>query len=186
MRVAIICKRNFCPVNYIKWLKLAGIEPIFVFRIADLDKLNTVDGILFSGGGDIKPYFFGKKNIGSDFDVYRDVLELLAFKQNRNKAMLGICRGAQTINVFCGGSVKDIDSSHFNVFHFLGKEKVFSLHRQAIDVLAPEFCIKQKMGNVIEEAIGKNKILVQFHPERTRNGRILFLFKHLLKTQSIQ
>ena len=100
--------------------------------------------------------------------------------------MLGICRGAQTINVFCGGSVKDIDHSHFNVFHFFGREKVFSLHRQAIDILAPEFCIKHKIGDVIEEAHSKNKILVQFHPERTKNIRILFLFKHLLKLQNIE
>lgn len=186
MRVAIICKKYSCPINYIRWLKLAGIEPTVVFKFSDLIKLAHVDGILFSGGGDVKPYFFGKKNVGNDFDLYRDILELLAFKQNKNKAMLGICRGAQTINVFCGGSVKDIDNTHFNVFHFFKKEKVFSLHRQAIDELAPEFCIKQKIGSVIEEAHGKNKLLVQFHPERTNNGRILFLFKHLLKTQSIQ
>lgn len=186
MRVAIICKKYSYPVNYINWLKLAGIEPIVVFKLSNLDKLSTADGILFSGGGDIKPYFFGKKNIGNDFDLYRDILELLAFKQNKDKVMLGICRGAQTINVFCGGTVKDIDSSHFKVFHFLGKEKVFSFHHQAIDVLAPEFCIKHNIGNIIEEAHGKNKILVQFHPEKTCNARILFLFKHFLKIQDIE
>lgn len=186
MRVAIICKKYSCPVNYIRWLKLAGIEPIVVFKLSDLTKLSLADGIVFSGGGDVKPYFFGKKNIGNDFDLYRDILELLAFKQNKDKAMLGICRGAQAINVFCGGTIKDIDNSHFKVFHFLGNEKVFSVHHQAIDKLAPEFCIKYKIGYVIEEAYGKNKILVQFHPERTRNNRILFLFKHLLKKQRIQ
>ena len=181
MRVDVICKRNCCPVNYIRWLKVAGIEPIVISRFSDIKKAIACDGLLFPGGGDVKPYFFGKTGIGNDFDLYRDALELVLFKQNTDKAILGICRGAQSINVFCGGTVKDIGEAHFNVFHtFEGtSEKVFSLHRQAIDSLADGFTVIKKIGDVIEEAHDSRKILVQFHPERTRNSRVLFLFKHL-------
>jgi putative glutamine amidotransferase len=70
---------------------------------------NRLDGILFSGGGDIA---FGKSNsanhpriTGEDSD--RDSIELLLMEllKEDSKPFLGICRGIQVITVGTGGSL---------------------------------------------------------------------------------
>ncbi len=70
--------------------------------------LESMDGLLLTGGGDIDPARYGKANEGSrDVDVARDALEARAWAAaaERGLPVLGICRGLQAINVFAGGSL---------------------------------------------------------------------------------
>ena len=72
-----------------------------------------IDGILFSGGGDISPHLF-------DEDPIRELLTFLTIRDDTEMALmkvalqlrlpvLGICRGCQIINVSLGGSlIQDI------------------------------------------------------------------------------
>lgn len=77
------------------------------------DILDALDGIIFSGGGDIDPkYWNEEKHPAADgFDDERDAFELSAVPKvvKRDMPMLGICRGIQTINVALGGAlIQDI------------------------------------------------------------------------------
>ena len=148
VKVAIVSSKTVFPVNYIKWIKHTGLEPVVVTRFCHIHKLKNVDGIIFSGGGDIKHWFYSDKKIGNGKDVYRDILEYFIFKSYSFLPMLGICRGAQILNVFYGGSLKDLNNAHMHngekdVFHLI-KHKNFtrevnSRHHQAIDKLAKGF-----------------------------------------------
>ncbi len=72
------------------------------------------DGFLFCGGGDIDPSYYGEEKSAclSNICSLRDELEFKMFKRiyRSKKPMLGICRGAQVMNVFLGGSLwQDIE-----------------------------------------------------------------------------
>jgi len=68
-----------------------------------------LDGILFSGGGDISlDYFEGESHPRiDDVDPLRDSVELDLFHAvvADGKPFLGICRGIQTVNVGLGGTL---------------------------------------------------------------------------------
>ena len=74
-----------------------------------LDLYSRLDGILFSGGGDISlEYFDGSPHprIGG-VDPMRDSTELALMRGavEQGKPLLGICRGAQMMNVALGGTL---------------------------------------------------------------------------------
>ena len=79
--------------------------------------LPRLDGLLFTGGGDVHPKHYGGKNhpLVDGVDQERDELELslaqaLVFQKI---PFLGICRGLQVINVALGGTIyEDILSIH--------------------------------------------------------------------------
>jgi putative glutamine amidotransferase len=71
--------------------------------------LDQLDGILFTGGGDIHPEIYGgvQHPRVDTVDEDRDRVELELFKETRRarKPFLGICRGIQLINVASGGTL---------------------------------------------------------------------------------
>jgi putative glutamine amidotransferase len=72
--------------------------------------LPRVDGLLFSGGGDIDPNFYHETpqmDILTDLEVERDRLEikLMQLATQSHKPFLAICRGIQVMNVAHGGSL---------------------------------------------------------------------------------
>lgn len=68
-----------------------------------------VDGLLFSGGGDINPLLFGEEPIWENGEIspLRDSYELALCKEalERDIPILGICRGMQIMNIAAGGSI---------------------------------------------------------------------------------
>jgi len=93
-----------------------GIPVIIPSAIEDVGSLfDTLDGIVFSGGGDLDPSLFGAdRHPETDgIDAERDAFELAAAREAvaRDIPTLGICRGIQVINVALGGTLfQDIDS----------------------------------------------------------------------------
>jgi len=79
-----------------------------------------VDAVLLPGGADVHPRFYGTA-AGDHLkrtDEARDELEIsmVAAARRRGIPVLGICRGLQTINVACGGTLyQDIDSEQAGV-----------------------------------------------------------------------
>ena len=76
----------------------------------DIDELiSRLDGLIVTGGSDVNPARYGHELSPSHegFDDARDEWEetLLRAAFAQKKPVLGICRGAQIINVHCGGSL---------------------------------------------------------------------------------
>lgn len=79
-------------------------------------ELNSIRGLLLTGGVDIDPQLYGEKNEGLSIGVnrQRDDLELQALRYclDRGLPVLAICRGFQLVNVAIGGAlIQDIRSS---------------------------------------------------------------------------
>ncbi|GAC1328136.1 MAG: gamma-glutamyl-gamma-aminobutyrate hydrolase family protein [Candidatus Dormibacteria bacterium] len=74
-----------------------------------VDLLARVDALLLPGGADVHPRFYGMtagEHLGRT-DEARDEMELslVTAARRRGIPVLGICRGLQTINVACGGTL---------------------------------------------------------------------------------
>jgi len=98
---------------YVKTIVRAGGVPVLIpadLKQADAEVLIArLDGLLFSGGGDILPERYGGEphpKVGST-DGERDELEINLVKLAVEKGLpfLGICRGIQVINVALGGTL---------------------------------------------------------------------------------
>jgi putative glutamine amidotransferase len=80
--------------------------------------LDRIDGLLFSGGGDVDPARYGDASVHENtygIDELRDQFELELFigALNRDMPVLCICRGIQIANVALGGTlIQDIAGQH--------------------------------------------------------------------------
>jgi putative glutamine amidotransferase len=79
--------------------------------------LSSLDGVLFTGGGDVAPERYGSqphpKVDGVDLDRDRVEIQLLQDALQKELPFLGICRGLQVINVATGGSLyEDLVDQH--------------------------------------------------------------------------
>jgi putative glutamine amidotransferase len=98
---------------YVKAVSRAGATPLLIpLGLPDAAYralLDHLDGILFSGGGDVQPERYGGQPhpLVSEMDPDRDRVEisLLQDSLQSGKPFLGICRGLQLINVAMGGSL---------------------------------------------------------------------------------
>lgn len=98
--------------NYSEALVRCGMLPLMTASLAPEladELLDGVDGVLFSGGGDMDPALFDQAphlQLGS-VDPDRDAFELALYHaaRARHLPVLGICRGIQVIVVAEGGSL---------------------------------------------------------------------------------
>ena len=79
--------------------------------------LDTVQGVLLTGGHDVDPEMYGEKRMpecGTPCGE-RDLMESEVLKQalDRDIPVLGICRGIQFLNAYLGGTLyQDLPSQH--------------------------------------------------------------------------
>ena len=138
--------------------------------------------------------FFSRKNRGDGLDKNRDVLEfnLLEDAEKSNLPILGICRGAQLINIYFKGTLfKDINQFYTEkvnvrslfpvkevdivpgskLAHIVCAEKILvnALHRQAVNKPGNNIKIVGREPNQVVQAIESTVhdfiIGVQWHPE---------------------
>ena len=98
---------------YVEALSQAGVCPVLIpnqmpEQAVD-DLLAGLDGVLFTGGGDIATDFYQAEQHTKVYGVERDrdqlELQLLERVVQDGKPFMGICRGLQLINVGLGGSL---------------------------------------------------------------------------------
>jgi gamma-glutamyl-gamma-aminobutyrate hydrolase PuuD len=101
----------FTPLAYVRSVEHAGGRPLLVPPSDDAidETLDVLDGIVFSGGGDLDPETYGAEPHAETGDVYpeRDSaeLKLLQAALARDMPVLAVCRGSQILNVARGGDL---------------------------------------------------------------------------------
>lgn len=176
--------------TYMRAISHAGGIPIILPLEASTEDLKqltaALDGFLFTGGPDIYPFYFGEETLAAcgDISPARDKmeLELLSLVMETGKPILGICRGAQLINVGLGGDIyqdlpsqfkEDFPIAHQQPFYYtspshkvtvMDKTKlkeivkdselpVNSMHHQAIRNAAPGLTVSAYAANHLVEAV---------------------------------
>jgi gamma-glutamyl-gamma-aminobutyrate hydrolase PuuD len=73
------------------------------------DLIGGLDGVILQGGADVAPETYGEKPLKKEWsgDAVRDRYEMALVREclHQNKPILGICRGAQLLNVAFGGTL---------------------------------------------------------------------------------
>ena len=112
---------NMSP-DFIRALNSLGAVAITLPSITDDDELlrdalALCDGIIFTGGPDVRPSLFGEDIIPScgAINDERDAFEIKLYKMAMaaDKSILGVCRGVQVMNIAEGGNIyQDIYSQN--------------------------------------------------------------------------
>jgi putative glutamine amidotransferase len=171
------------------------------------DYAQALDGLVLQGGADISPLAYGEEPQQPEWagDPMRDRYEIELVREFRQagKAVLGICRGAQLINVALGGSLHQDIPAHRSddydqhahevrlepgsglarlygrVYGDLGPRRVVSIHHQAINRLGRDLQVEARSvpDGLVEAIRGTGTAYlcaVQWHPE-FHGGRSGFL-----------
>lgn len=193
----------YLPAEYGDAVRRAGGIPVLIppgeKRWREL--LDHLDGCILSGGGDLDPALYGGQPHPSIYmvDPERDELEVTLARAlfERDLPVLGICRGAQVLNIARGGTLIEHlpDEVGESVLHRLPprepgphpvtiepgsrlasileevETECASWHHQAIRELAPGFRVTARAADGTLEAFEDPEhpwlVAVQWHPELT-------------------
>lgn len=205
MAPRILLSASLKPQPYIDMVIAAGGEPSSIY-CPDLD--TSYDGLIVCGGPDVDPALYREEVNGSVGIVpQRDQAEMALIEGyvKAGKPILGVCRGAQILNVYFGGTlhqhlsnaeihtpgVPEVYIPHSahaeqgSVLHALyGSDfSINSHHHQAVKDLGSGLWITAWCDQVVEAFQHTSLPIwaVQFHPERmtgpdTVSGLPLFQF----------
>ena len=127
--------------GYYKSVLKAGGVPVIIPPLADTDAiintLESIDGLILSGGGDYDPRYADEEpdpKLG-DINEERDLPELFITRlaYNRQIPMLGICRGIQTLAMALGGRVKQDITDIATINHSQKEERNIATHNVIIE-----------------------------------------------------
>lgn len=180
-------------------LAAAGGLPVELARDADVDDLlDRLDGLVVTGGADLDPATYGampEPGIGA-VEPGRDAWEhaLVDAALARHVPILGICRGAQLLNVHCGGTLRQDLAGDFGTTHarwdppraerchlvvitpgtlaaqlYGSSALVNSLHHQAVDRVGEGLAVTGRTDDGVIEILEwpdrPEVFAVQWHPE---------------------
>jgi len=192
------------PTPYVESVARAGGIPVILPPMAanPLTLLESLDGIIFSGGADLHPRHYSGDAAHPEVqtpDEARDDFELaLMAAVLRAPAMpfLGICRGAQVLNVAMGGSLHEHLRDHLDedmhrpdgggwtshdvriapqshLARHMGALDVHTVsgHHQALAKVADGLDVVARSADGVVEAVEIAshpwRLAVQWHPERS-------------------
>jgi putative glutamine amidotransferase len=182
-------------MTYLRAIEAAGGMPVVLPPLGDADALlDRLDGICLSGGPDLDPDAYGAVDrhaeLGPtepDLDTFE--LALARAADERGTPLLGICRGAQALNVARGGTLHQhlpghrqtepatatthgvhvVEGSRLATLVGVRPLRVNSFHHQAIAVLGAGLrAVAHAADGTIEavEAPGSRFVVaVQWHAE---------------------
>jgi putative glutamine amidotransferase len=87
--------------------------------------VETIDGLLLSGGDDVDPASYGEELTATkrhDGSVDRFEIALIEAARNQGKPILAICRGLQILNVALGGSLRQEVNGESDAHPGIGKD----------------------------------------------------------------
>lgn len=155
--------------TYIQAVIRAGGIPVILptGTEANIERfIQTFDGFIFTGGGDVDPTLFGEEphvDLG-DIEPARDQFEIPFAKAvlASNKPLLGICRGMQVLNVACKGTLyQDI---------YAQRKETTIQHSQKAPIDYASHFVALTKGSLIEKVIGDEKIKVNsFHHQAVKD-----------------
>lgn len=208
---SVLGTHRACVVGepYLSALRLAGGIPLIAWAgtggAAEL--LEVADAVLLLGGGDVDPARFGSDASGEAIDPDRDEfeVELVLACREEGVPLLGMCRGAQAMNVALGGTLRQIpehrqsaalsspshritlaDGSRLASLLGTSELPVNSFHRWAVDRLAegmrPAATAADGTVEGIESETGWWAVGVQWHAELLADQRAAALFSGLIST----
>lgn len=104
------------PAPYMRFIEQCGAQTVAVSPTTPMPQFEALmgrcSGFLIPGGNDIQPFRYGKTLEGplDDPVPQRDEFELAAVQWavEHGVPVLGICRGAQVLNVALGGTLRQI------------------------------------------------------------------------------
>ena len=134
---------TLAPGYYTSILKAGGIPFIIPpFENTDIliSLLDSLDGLLLTGGADINPLFLKEEPVKElhNINPFRDRQELLLTRlaANRQIPILGICRGMQVMNVALGGSIYQdihVQMEGKRIKHSQDMDRAFASHTIQIE-----------------------------------------------------
>jgi putative glutamine amidotransferase len=149
-------------MTYVRALEAAGAVPVVVPPLGHCDVpvlLARLDGLVLSGGPDLAPAAYGAEphqELGStepaldafEYAIAREAVRL-------ELPILGICRGAQTLNVARGGTL------HQHLPDVIGDAIT---HRQTVDGRVPTHSVTILPGSTLARTLGTTQLSVNsFH-----------------------
>jgi putative glutamine amidotransferase len=111
----------YAEESLLAWIMSEGAMPFLLPRAAGAvgvgDLLAELDGVVLQGGVDMSPLHYGEEPARREWsgDPARDVYEMEIVRAclELDLPLLGVCRGAQVLNVALGGSLyQDIETMH--------------------------------------------------------------------------
>lgn len=132
------------------------MAPMTEDRLPDL--VDSLDGLLLSGGVDIHPSEYGEQPhpLLGDVDLERDRFEMALFKyvwEKTDLPILGVCRGVQLMNVALGGTLwQDLPSQRpSHVHHSQRDHRYKAVHPCKVE---PD----SRLGKLLPKVIAVNSL----------------------------
>ena len=141
---------------YLRAIRSAGgIPMIFPLEVTEDDLRDLValtDGVLFTGGDDIHPFFYGEETNAKCGNVSqpRDSMEmaLVPIVMEFGKPIFGICRGIQVLNTAMGGTLYQDIPSQF-------QSELSIAHRQPFAYKVPSHTVDVTPGTLLSRILGE-------------------------------
>src|SRR4051812_1495780 len=181
-------------MTYLRAIDAAGGMPVVLPPIGDAEAiLDRFDAICLSGGPDLDPAAYGARERHAELGPTERELDdfelaLARAADRRGTPLLGICRGAQALNVARGGTLHQHIAGHrqseaaticthdvevaagtrLATLVGAGRLAVNSFHHQGIETLGRGLRVAARAGDVVEaiEAPDRRFVVgVQWHAE---------------------
>lgn len=131
--------------QYLTALRRVGATDIRIVRNTSeftelIPVLETLDGLLLTGGGDVHPRHYGRSfEEGVEYSDINDVrdlceLQLARWAHHLDLPTLGICRGCQIMNVSLGGTLVADIPTHFQTPQNHLQEVPYERYQQIVHV----------------------------------------------------
>ena len=157
------------PLSYVRAVHAAGGRAVLITPDApDVDALDGLDAIMFTGGADVDPARYGEPAHPATYvRPERDAAELLLMRAavDADLPVLGVCRGMQVMTVLYGGAL------HQHLPEVLGADT----HRPVNGPTFAEHPVRLAAGSLAHRILGESATVNSFHhqgvkdlPERLR------------------